>query len=136
MNEPILKPEPPAGFETDPDVTLLPGGFGSNPYRVKYDVRYYSRRVHRWIHIPAGFRSDLLSIPWTWSRVFPRGGYGKRAAIAHDWLCVDRPDWSSSDDAADVFDEALKIDGVPTWRRRMMVWAVRHFGPQWPRMAE
>lgn len=134
MSETKIHPTVIAGYAKHPRVDLLPGGFGSSPFRVAEDVRFWSVRMNRWIVIPEYFQSDLLSIPGIFTRILPRGGYGKRAAIAHDFLCVDRPEWCSSDDAADVFDEALEIDGVPTWRRVVMVWAVRNFGPQWERM--
>jgi len=123
--------EPQAGYMDNPVVELLPGGFGSAPYRVKERLHYWSEVTGKWINIEKGYQSDLLSVPWFFSRIMPRGGYGKRAAIVHDVLCDTRPDWSTSDLAADIFDEALKLDGVPTWRRQAMVWAVRNFGPKW-----
>lgn len=122
-----------AGYQGEgPVVVLLPGPFRSQPYRLVRKARYYSRVLDRWICIEAGYRSDMLSIPVAFRRVFPRAGWGKRAAIVHDWLCDNRPDWCTSRQAAAVFAECLRLDGVPKWRRVAMVWAVRAFGPRWP----
>lgn len=124
--------EPVPGYMDHPRVDLLPGPFGKAPYQVaERPLHYWSRVADRWITIPKGYRSDLLSVPLFFIRLIPRGGWGKRASIVHDWLCDERPAWSSSDLAADIFAEALELDQVPAWRRKAMVWAVRHFGPQW-----
>ena len=32
--------------------------------------------------------------------------------------------------AADIFNEALAVLGEPAWRRAIMVWAVKWFGPK------
>jgi len=122
-----------AGYEGEgPVVVLLPGSFRSQPFRLSQPARYYSRVLDRWIVIEAGFRSDMLSVPWAFRRVLPRAEWGKRAAIVHDWLCVHQPDWCTGLQAADVFAECLAVDGVPRWRRRLMYWAVAAFGPHWP----
>jgi len=121
--------EPEAGYVENPVVELLPGGYGSAPYKLKESAHYWSEVDGRWIRIEKGFQSDLLSIPWIFTRLLPRGSYGKRAAIVHDWLVYMR--LLNNEIATDIFDEALRIDGVPRWRRKAMVWAVRHFGPRW-----
>jgi len=120
-----------AGLMSDPIVRLLPGPFASSPYELHDDVIYYSKVANKTILVPAGFRSDLLSIPWFFRRILPKGGYGKRASIVHDALCVYQPDWSTGKLAARIFLEAMELDGVPRWRRKAMFYAVYLFGPQW-----
>ena len=86
------------------------------------------------ISIPAGYRTDFLSIPRFFSRMFQRVGKGAFAALPHDVLCEEnlRPEWCVDHFlAADVFNEALKDEGVNSFKRRLMVWAVKNYGPKW-----
>ena len=108
---------------------------------------------HRTIEVPAGFESDLASIPrrlritwlprcvlrWcpAWLRwigrvgiplwaIFPPTGKYNPAAWLHDWLYS--RDGNTSRVVADaIFDEAMKLEGV-RWRRPVMSLAVRLFG--------
>ena len=125
-----------AGFDEPPSVDLLPGGHKDKPYRLNKPARFYTAKYDRWIDIPAGFRFDTLSVPWFFSRIFQRGGWGKVASVPHDWLCETQPEWSSSDIAADIFDECMEVTKVPAMIRGPMVFAVRYFGPQWDRAVE
>lgn len=73
------------------------------------------------IQVPAGFRTDLASVPRALWAIFPPHGRHSLAAILHDWLCV-KGDKRYADK---VFDEALLSLGVTSWKRRAMVAAVR-----------
>jgi len=88
----------------------------------------------RWITVPAGYRTDFASIPrpmtrMVWSLLPPVGRSGK-AAVIHDWLCDEHPHSVDHHMAADIFNEAMTVLGEPAWRRAIMVWAVKWFGPK------
>ena len=81
--------------------------------------------------VPAHTPTDLASIP----RIVPRFIAEKvnghiEAAVVHDRLCLDRGPYTS-DEAAAIFEAAMLAAHVPAWRRKMMVTAVRKFGPKW-----
>jgi hypothetical protein len=77
--------------------------------------------------VPAGFISNLASVPRPlWSIVPPFGAYN-RAAIIHDYLYVSGGECSRF--LADaIFREAMHQLGIPLWRRVVMFYAVRWFG--------
>ena len=78
------------------------------------------------ITVPAGFVTDLASIPRAfWSLLPPHGRYAK-AAIIHDWLYA--TGIGGREYADDVFLEAMEVLGVSPWKRKTMYWAVRAFG--------
>lgn len=83
------------------------------------------------ISVPVGYRTDFASVPRAFHWLInPVGKHGK-AAVIHDWLCSDeQPKRYNSQQAADIFDLALKVLKVPAWRRKAMVWAVKQFGPK------
>lgn len=72
------------------------------------------------ITVPAGYVTDLCSIPPVLRPFFPISGKVSKPAVLHDWLFA-------QDDprAADVFNEALRLEGVSPSSRKMMVAAVR-----------
>ena len=78
------------------------------------------------IRVPAGFVTDLASVPrMLWSILPPHGEYAK-AAIIHDYLYT--IGLCSKQYADNVFLEAMTVLGVAMWRRKLMYWAVRLFG--------
>lgn len=78
------------------------------------------------IRVPAGFRTDLATIPRVfWSILPPHDIYAK-AAVLHDYLYNNAI--GTKEYADDVFDEALGVLNVPTWKRKIMVFMVRMFG--------
>src|SRR6185437_8718655 len=77
------------------------------------------------VTVPAGFTTDLASIPW-WLRWLynPADPRYAKAVVLHDWLLVDPA--ISRLEAAAVFYEALCASGVSNWRAVPMalgVWA-------------
>lgn len=77
--------------------------------------------------VPAGFVTDLASIPRVlWSLLPPHGRYAK-AAIIHDWLYATGIG-GSREYADNVFLEAMEVLGVSVWKRSVIYWAVRAFG--------
>ncbi len=77
------------------------------------------------------FESDFSSVP-RWPLMFTLAGDTAHAsAVVHDYLCrvwvpQGRTTWR---EAADVFAEAMKCEGVPAWRRTLMHWAVMGADP-------
>jgi hypothetical protein len=81
------------------------------------------------IEVPAGFITDMASVPRPLWALFPPMGLYNRAAVVHDWCCVQRLGnyrW-----AASVFLDLMAQDGVPWHTRWPMYLAVRWFGPKW-----
>ena len=83
------------------------------------------------IEIPAGFRTDLASIPRVVRSLIPQNGRHRRPAVVHDYLYRragrEDSDWTRLE-ADQCFLEAMKVDGVPGIRRRVMYTFVRMFG--------
>lgn len=105
---------------TDNPGWLSPDGDG---YRVERHIWWELGRVTSglWIEVPPGFRFDV-SVPWFARWLFsPHDKRFLKAAALHDWLLADG--WSSVE-AAGVFHQAMKADGVPRWRRLVMFLAV------------
>ncbi len=76
------------------------------------------------ITVPAGFDTDLASIPWYARAFIPISGRMAKPALLHDWLLV-----NSDPRAHAIFDEALNVAGVGPVLRRIMVAAVKLKNP-------
>jgi len=73
--------------------------------------------------VPAGFHTDLASIPWWLRWLCPKFGPWDVATIIHDYLCVKKPCSRFLADA--VFREKMADFDVPLWRRVLMYYGVR-----------
>jgi len=62
------------------------------------------------ITVPAGFETDLASIPWPLNKVFPPNGPWAKAAVVHDWNY--RKNFVSRALADYLFFEGMKPLGV------------------------
>lgn len=78
------------------------------------------------IKVPAGFITDFASTPWGVRNLFPKDGTYTGAAIIHDFLYQNHTYSRKRCDS--IFLEAMKVSGVPAWRRRTMWLALRGFG--------
>lgn len=89
------------------------------------------------IAIPAGFKTDLASVPRFLSWLTPIAGVHNRAAILHDWNCVqlarfwrlryeDEVPRINSNDTDGLFLRCLREAGVHTYRRRAYWVGVRY----------
>ena len=78
------------------------------------------------IVVPAGFVTDLASIPFGFKSLFPVNGKSRKAAVLHDFLYSEKHYKRKYSDK--IFNEAMAVSGVTTWRRRLMYRAVRLFG--------
>ena len=90
-------------------------------------IRYQSDIAKRVIEMPAGFVTDLASIPRSFMWLIPVNGKHRSAAIVHDYLYVTKPDWCDRAMADGIFLEAVEVLGETKWRRRAMYAAV-HVG--------
>lgn len=91
---------------------------------------HYHDAVHQLIVVPAGFRTDLASVPRAPVVYWLTGNTAHRAAVVHDFLCrvnyvQGLITWA---EAAHVFRRAMRAENVPLWRSTMMFLAVRIFG--------
>lgn len=76
--------------------------------------------------VPTGYITDYASVPrWPFA-YWLAGDSGHASATIHDFLCDDKS--VPRKIANDVFARALKAEGVPAWRRIIMVAAVRLYG--------
>ncbi len=78
------------------------------------------------ILVPAGYVTDLASVPQILWSIFPPHGRYAKAAIIHDWLYDNA--LRTKAEADRIFLDAMKVLGVPRWRRTLMYVAVRLFG--------
>jgi hypothetical protein len=87
------------------------------------------------VTVPAGFETDLASIPRLARGVIPPSGPWQRAAVIHDWLYRTRGGWYWSPpyerltraQADDVFLAAMAAAGV-NWITRQAMWAAVRIG--------
>ncbi|EDQ6553546.1 DUF1353 domain-containing protein [Salmonella enterica subsp. enterica] len=78
------------------------------------------------ISVPAGFVTDLASVPRIfWALLPPDGKYAK-AAIIHDYLYDNA--LRTKKEADKIFLDGMTVLGVPKWKCTLMYWAVRLFG--------
>lgn len=83
------------------------------------------------LFIPAGFKTDLASIPRIFQSIVPKLGHHIRPAIVHDY-CYEFDTGLSRREADEMFREGMKNTKV-NWLRRWAMWtAVRAGGKgQW-----
>lgn len=85
----------------------------------------YRHTTGETITAPAGFMTDLASVPRVPVAYWLTGGTATRPSVIHDFLYTAGYDRKYADD---VFLAAMEAEGVPWWRRRAMHAAVRMFG--------
>jgi len=88
----------------------------------------YNSKIAGKIEVPIGFVTDGSSQPpFTWILIgSPWGGRFAMGAIIHDWIYHDNTFTRNICDA--VYLEAMRILGVPLWKRRIIYRALRMFG--------
>ena len=82
------------------------------------------------ITVPAGFRTDLASVPWqlVWKSMFRQFGKWGGAAVVHDYLYRTKPPGVTKEEADLVFLDLLTQDGMNLLQRTAMYRAVDNFG--------
>jgi hypothetical protein len=95
---------------------------------------YDSALLDRTIVVPAGFVTDLASIPrLLWNVLPPIGAYDD-AAVVHDYLFQRPPAHVTVWLANGILNEAMRVDGVDAWQRRAIFSGVQVGGwVQWNR---
>jgi hypothetical protein len=78
------------------------------------------------VRIPAGFETDLASIPRVLRAVFSVNGAHRKAAVLHDYLYS--RGLCSRKRADRLFKLAMKETAVPWWKRNLMFAGVRMGG--------
>jgi len=82
------------------------------------------------VYVPAGFKTDLASVPRIPIIFELFGDTSCEAAVIHDFLYSNEFErqWVTRYKADCVLLEASKATDVPKWRRYPIFWAVRLFG--------
>ncbi|HIB1583210.1 TPA: DUF1353 domain-containing protein, partial [Salmonella enterica subsp. enterica serovar Muenchen] len=78
------------------------------------------------IEVPAGFITDLATVPRIFWILLPPDGKYAKAAIIHDYLYDNALRTKKEVDL--IFLDGMKVLGVPKWKRIVMYQAVRLFG--------
>ncbi|ECW0107059.1 DUF1353 domain-containing protein [Salmonella enterica] len=78
------------------------------------------------IEVPAGFVTDLATVPRIFWILLPPDGKYAKAAIIHDYLYDNA--LRTKQEADRIFLDGMTVLGVPKWKRTVMYWAVRLFG--------
>lgn len=78
------------------------------------------------IVVPAGYITDLATIPRPLWSIFPPHDVYAKAAILHDFLYDNAI--GSKAEADLVFHEAMLVLGIPKWKAFIFYWGVRLFG--------
>ena len=94
-------------------------------YELLSSFGYHSNVAGRAFIVPAGFITDLASIPRIFRWAFTGHGKSREPAVIHDWLYFIKHDRKEADA---VFLEALGYAGMGWWARRAMWLAVRTGG--------
>lgn len=102
-----------------------PDGLGNLIYTLGQELTYRPRRGPA-VTVPAGFRTDLASIPQKYQQRDPAQSPAARPGVIHDYLYTSHG--ASRRDADRLFREALRDEGVPLGQRLAMWAAVRLFG--------
>ncbi|EJC5177426.1 DUF1353 domain-containing protein [Salmonella enterica] len=88
------------------------------------DTGMFQASMRAWV--PAGFVTDLASVPRIFWTILPPDGKYAKAAIIHDYLYDNA--LRTKKEADLIFLDGMTVLGVPKWKRTVMYWAVRLFG--------
>ena len=101
------------------------GGF---PFRLVQALVFDSAVLNRTVTVPAGFLTDLASIPRPLWNILPPVGKYDEAAVVHDLLYQQAPDGWMRAQAVAVLREAMEVCGVNALQRWMIYQGVRAGG--------
>lgn len=88
-----------------------------------------------WVTVPAGFQTDLASIPRIARFLFPGHGKTRKPAVLHDYLYANN--FGTRKGADLLFRLAMEQEGMSLWRRQLAYRAVRMGGwVTWNRYAK
>jgi hypothetical protein len=108
----------------DPPVAVLRTE-GADGWTLAEPLTYLGRR-DRFV-VPAGFGTDLATVPRPVLWLVPEAGHYTLAAVLHDWLCTVgiATGVVTSRDADGIFRRAMREAGVPVLLRWLMWTGVR-----------
>ncbi|MES3022731.1 MAG: DUF1353 domain-containing protein [Pseudomonadota bacterium] len=89
---------------------------------------YYSKLLDKMIVVPAGFHTDLASVPRLPLAYWLFGSVADEAGVIHDYLYTSFVKGVTRAQADAVFAEASAVLKVAAWRRGPMWLGVRLFG--------
>ena len=110
---------------------LVLSPYGAASWILRQPLKYLPRAHAVKIVAPAGFETDLASIPRVMRPLFPVHGPHTRAAVIHDWLYHDQRiggQWIKRATADWIFYEAMRGRGTNWLMARSMYYAVRSGG--------
>jgi len=114
-----------SGFLTDLDVRRLPNG---RHWMLLSPLRYETRGGLG-IEVPAGFVTDLASIPRGFWTIFPPVGSYDWAAVIHDYLYrIDSIPVVTQAEADRIMRDAMEDSGTGWWTRQVVYRTLRVFG--------
>ena len=111
-------------FQTELIFQNIPGQLGR--FRLVRPLVYVYSRTEEVFTVPAGFPTDLASIPQVFQNIASKLGKNIEAAVLHDYLYA--KGFTSKKLADKIFLIALKECGVSFWKRRLMYVIVKYFG--------
>lgn len=85
------------------------------------------------IEVPAGFVSDLASVPRIFWPFLPPDGDYSQAAVLHDWLCIRKGNVERKYnyiEVSKIFLESMAVLNVNFFIRQTMYYGVLLFGPK------
>lgn len=92
------------------------------------DLIYTDEKGNSLFVIPAGFVTDLASVPSTFWGLFPPADRYSEAAVVHDWFIIlAKGDKKRRKEADQLFLKLMKESNVHALRRYPMYWAVRFY---------
>lgn len=98
-------------------------GINNNATWLVSDDLIYRSHDGRVFVVPAGFVSDLASVPRLPFVYLAFAGFALRASVLHDWLCRLGHD---RQDADNLFEEAMRLSPcIGGWRASLMAMGVR-----------
>ena len=109
-----------AKFLTELELCEADEDVDDNTWRLAMPLSYSSAVLGRVLTVPAGFRTDLASVPRLPVVYWLCGGRANKPAVVHDYLYSTGIVAREIADA--VFLEAMGVVGVPLAYRRLM-WA-------------
>jgi hypothetical protein len=98
---------------------------GRGTWQLLQALIYDSDVAGKVIVVPAGFVTDLASVPRIPVAFLLAGDTANHAAVVHDWLYTSHE--VTKEVADNVLQEAAIVMGVPAWRAWLM-WAGVHVG--------
>lgn len=102
---------------------------GPKKWRVTQEIRYemYFKGSGIWVVIPVGYMTDLATVPFPVSMLFPKSGKWNHAAVVHDYLCDHGRETYSQEDIDKAFLKIMELTGVNKIKRTLAYRSVKRF---------